>query len=306
VALRKHRDSIDEALYERALAAIAAAEMSVERSLVLRSVARDPRVGPLLVSSLGADDASVRAAAARGLELLADRRYSPAVAAALASERDSEVFRRLAAAATLLGAEVPYPALRRQLSSIETASEALVAAAGSLSRYGARRSSYLRSAFREALRAEDPRVRAGAARALLVCDDREAWRALVFTLDDAVPEVRLAAASALAHLAVAEATPAIEARWRVEEDPRVLPALLDAAAAPDRRPVRAPELGGRAGDESVRVRIVAVGEEGRSGVPVEILLPDGRWLRMRTLPSGELVVVDLPAAVVDVRVKVAE
>ena len=306
IGLRKHPASIDDDLRERSLRALWRQRMPRTRAWLLRAIARDPSVKPGLLEGLGSDDPSVRATAARAIEILGDRELAPHVTSALADERNVEAFRRLATAATVLGADVPIAALHRHLSSAETGPEAMAAAAASLPSYGVRQQEDLRRALRAALRSDHDRVRAGAARALSIARDREAWRALVVTLDDPAPEVRLAAATALAELGVPAAAPGAQARLRVEEDPRIALVLEDAARAPNGRRARPPELGVAPGREAVRVRIVARGEEGRAGVPVDVVVPDGRWLRMHTLPSGELVVVDLAAGILDVRVRVSE
>jgi hypothetical protein len=306
IGLRKHAASIDDDLRERSLRALWRRRMPRPRAWLLRAIARDASVKPGLREGLASDDPTLRATAARAIEVLGDPELGPNVASALAREENVEAFRRLATAATVLGVDVPIAALHRHLASAETGPEAMSAAAQSLPSYSVRRRDDLRRTLRAALRSDHDRVRAGAARALSIARDREAWRALVVTLDDPAPEVRLAAATALAELGVTAATPGIEARLRIEEDPQVALALEDAAAAPGARGAPPPELGRAPGREAVRVRIVARGEEGNRGVPVDVVVPDGRWLRMHTLPSGELVVVDLVAGVVDVRVRISE
>ncbi len=304
VGLRKWGELAGDDARERGFRALASRAAGDPRSLLLRSIARDPDVIEPLVRALRSEEPASRALAARGLELGGDEDAADAVARALVEERDPEAYRRMALAAASLGAKVPYRDVRPHLDSIDVGPEAMALAAASARAYSRRERDRVARLLRTGLRAEDARVRAGAARALAVSGDREAWRALVFALDDAAPEVRLAAATALADLGVAEAAPGVLARWRVEEDPRVAPALL--AAAGSGRSRVPPERGAAGGSEAVRVRIVAVSGESQRGVPVEVVLPDGRWLRIRTLPSGELILVDLPASVADVRVRVSE
>ena len=306
IGLRKHAASIDDDLRERSLRALWHRRMPRPRAWLLRAIARDASVLPGLRDGLASDDPVLRATAARAIEVLGDPVIGPQLASALSREDNVEALRRLLTAATVLGVDVPISALHRHLASAETGPEAMAAAARSLPSYSARRREDLRRTLRAALRSDQDRVRAGAARALSIAQDREAWRALVVVLDDPAPEARLAAATALAELGVAAAAPAVLARLRIEEDPQIALALEDAATAPAARRAAPPELGRAPGREAVRVRIVARGEEGRGGVPVDVVVPDGRWLRLHTLPSGELVVVDLASGVVDVRVRVSE
>jgi HEAT repeat protein len=156
--------------------------------------------------------------------------------------------------------------------------------------------------LRSALRDQDPRTRAAAARALAIARDRSAWRALVTRLDDGAPEVRLAAALALESLGVPEARDALLAGARVEEDPAVASALLDAAEPTERSRGPVP----RRGNEIFRARVVAEEAEAIARVMIDIVLPDGDWLRIATLETGEIVLADLPAGSADLRVRVGQ
>ena len=91
---------------------------------------------------------------------------------------------------------------------------------------------------------------------------------------------------------------ALLASARVEEDPAVLSALLD-AAEPTRRRESV-----RRGSEIFRARVVAEAAEAVARVTVDIVLPDGEWLRIATLETGEIVIADLPAGTADLRVRV--
>src|SRR5690606_24204451 len=91
----------------------------------------------------------------------------------------------------------------------------------------------LRRTARRALRADEARVRAGAALALGEAGDRSAWRALVALLEDDHDAVRLAAARSLASLDVEASREALAARERVERHPGVRRALR-AALEPGR------------------------------------------------------------------------
>ena len=85
----------------------------------------------------------------------------------------------------------------------------------------------------------------------------------------------------------------------MEDDEVVARALRDAVGSLRPFPAR-----GLTGDQVLRVRIVT-GEGVADGrIPVDVVLPDGRWARMRTLASGELLLVDLPSGSADVRVRV--
>jgi len=136
--------------------------------------------------------------------------------------------------------------------------------------------------------------------ALATAEDRTAWRALAVALDDPAREVRLAVARALERLAVPDAAAEIEARLRVEDALDVRSALADAAGAAERRPA---SHRGMRGQEVLRVRVMAAGAQEAEPIPVDVLLPDGRWLRTETLPGGELLLADLPSARADVRVR---
>ncbi len=118
-------------------------------------------------------------------------------------------------------------------------------------------------------------------------------------LDDPAPEVRHAAARALSALGSDLSRAAIGRRLRVEEDEIVAQALRDARAGGRPFPAR-----GLVGDQVLRVRVVTGSGVADSRIPVDVVLPDGRFLRMRTLSSGELLIVDLPSGSADVRVRV--
>jgi hypothetical protein len=102
--------------------------------------------------------------------------------------------------------------------------------------------------------------------------------------------VRLAAARALAAIGGAQAAQALRVQARVERDP-----LVRAAALGETTPAvpAAPLV------LEARVRTEAAPTHERP--LLDVLLDDGRWLRMRTLPAGELILEDLPAGQADVR-----
>ncbi len=274
----------------------------VPRTLLLRALARDPWVAPWLRKALGSSRAGRRAIGALGLEVLGDRSQGAFVVKALGSEQDPEAFRRMASAALALGAPAPFAVIEPRFDDPSVASEAMALAAGSAPEMSQRQRTELGEALRRALRATDGRTRAGASRGLAILGARAAWRAIATRLEDGLPEVRRAAARALAVLAVPASAAVLEAQARVEDDASVRLALSDAAAVAEgqrRRPLAFDE----AGDEVLRVRVAALAQGRREGVPVDVVLPDGRWLTLTTLPGGELLLPDLPAGRADVRVR---
>jgi HEAT repeat protein len=302
VGLRKWGPQLGAKLRRRARSSLrrAARRAPARRGLLLRALAGDRRVASRLVSGLRGADASLRAVSAHGLQLLGARDHREALVGALRDESDPEAFRRMARATWELGARVALSALWEPMRRGATRPEAMILAAKSMPEAPRRSRLRLRERLRRELRSAEPRTRAAAARALAEADDRAAWRALVERLEDGAAEVRLASARALQVLAVAEARPGIEARRRVERNPRVRAALADAASAPRRRPL--PGFQAR-GSGVLRVGVAA--PDGQSGsVSVDVVLRDGRWLKMRTLETGELLLADLPAGEADVRVRV--
>jgi HEAT repeat protein len=278
----------------------AALDPADPRAWVLGALARLPAAGDWARAGLASADPAHRSAAAHALGLLGHARHATPVAQAALREDDPTAFAALAHAAVMLDAQVPLGPMQALLRRAAVAPDALVLAARSLEGALPAERRALREHARRSLRADDPRLRAAAARSLAEAGDITAWRALVTRLDDPAPEVRLAAARALECLAPDPAIPALRARWRIEEDPWVRHALRDAAEAGRRRPVRGFGAGGR---EVLRVRIASEGAA--APVTVDVVLPDGRWLRLPSLVTGELFVADLPAGTVDVCVRVA-
>lgn len=272
------------------------------RGWALRALAGMTEVAAPARAALGSRAAATRLAGARALELLGRSADAGAIGEALRAERDPDVFRALARAGLALGTRSPIGGLWRWIERAGTAPEAMVLAARSLPGASYRTRERLRETLRARLRAADPRVRAGAAWALAESGDTEAWRALAERLDDSVAEVRLSAARALGVLAAPASLDALAARARVENDPRVRTALSDAIRACRGASAGPPRSFAVAGDEIFRMR-VAVAEVHRT-LLVDVVLPDGRWLRMRTLPTGELFLTGLPAGTADVRVRV--
>jgi len=298
VCLRRYADvaPTDDARAARAILG----EGEGARALLLRAVARDRSAHDEIIAWLSSDDAEKRAVAALSAEVHPDSSLVEPLISALASEEDPEAYRRIAGALSSLDVAVDAPALLiARFDDLQVGPEAMLLAAVAYedaNRWTQRR---LGAAFRRALRAADVRLRTGAAWALARTGDRAAHRPLAVALDDAAPEVRHAAARALSALSAARASRAIDRRLRVEEDEVVAQALRDALST--RRPFPARGL---SGDQVLRVRIVVGAGVVDSRIPVDVVLPDGRFLRMRTLASGELLLVDLPSGSADVRVRV--
>ncbi len=302
IALRRHEATIDGDTRRDALALLQRPRSGrdVELALVLRAVARDRSVGAHAARGLASEDSMRRSSGAHALELLGDRAYADEIAKAIDDERDAEAFRRLATAGAKLGSLAPLRVLRPWLGDPETAPEAMMLAASELESLERADRTELRMLFRASLRHADPRVRCGAALALGRARDRASWRALIDRMLDGVTEVRFAAARALEAIAAPQATAQIVAEARVEADPRVR-AAIEAAAGASERGVSLP--GEPTGDGVLRTRVML---ETANGVQVDVVLPDGRWLRMRTLPHGDVLLTDLAYGTADVRVRVAE
>ncbi len=252
-----------------------------------------------LDAALDADDRGDRARAALGIACAgqASAATRARLAARLRVERDPAAYRMLAMAASVLDLPVEV-ATESPFWDPETAPEAMWLVSGALPRASARARQTLGRALRTALRSSDARVRAGAALALARAGDRAAWRALVAALEDPHDAVRLAAARALGTLGVPESVSAIAARERVERRPAVRRALRRGLESAER--TAPPALRGR---EVLYVRVVTAPGVGLAPVEVDVLLPDGRWLRPLVLAGGEVLIPDLPRADAEVQVR---
>ncbi len=301
IALRRDRGQLSPATRRGALELLRSLP-SAERSLLLRALARDDSVREPLIAALGAADPARRASAAQASAWLQDPRLGPALLRALRDERDAEAARRMAEAAAGLGLAVEPRVLLRLLSDPETAPEAMQLAAVAADPAQAPRA--LRVRLRRALGSHQPqRVRVGAALALAALGERSARPALLAALEDGSARLRLAAARALGALGGVDTAASLAARARVERDPRVRQAELQAAA---RAGVAAPLF--ERGDRVLEARVQSQGaprDAQAGGSPwrplLDVLLPDGRWLRLRAQAGGELIVADLPPGVADVR-----
>ena len=228
----------------------------------------------------------------------------------LAREPDAEAFRRLADAARALGAVAPLGPLLARAYDPDTGPEALALAATSLAAASPDDRRRFAVLARAALCSSDDRLRAAAAYALAVAHDVRAARALLDAVRAALDEdstrspslpVALAAARALAALpAAASLAPELAAEARACGDLRVRAALLDAASAATHQRAA---LADTRGAEVLHVRLLLAGSPRPDGVGVDVRLADGRVLRRRTLPSGELFVFDLAAGLADVTLR---
>lgn len=267
---------------------------------VLRALAGDRSVA----AQVGA-----RLQAASGEELLALTIASvalPAVGAqpanrrALAARLENPLpdadFRAIAQSMVTLGIAVEPRRALAYLRRAATAPEALALVAPSLGRASERLRTRLRRAMRRGLRDADPRVRAAAALALARAGERAAASSLARALDDSRPAVRLAAARALHVLGGARGR--IVARYGLEREPAVRSAL-GAAMRPTDRP---PPVYVRGAACAIR-RVEGAAERSR---PVDLRLPDGRWLRTSTFSNGYVVLPDVPERGLEVRTSADE
>jgi len=294
IALRAFADDLPGD--ERARARALIHSLPPERRLLLSGLARDDEALGAIIDGLAARRSSERATAAAAAALLGDTDAGPALLAALARERDHESGRRMASAARQLGVRAPLSALWPLLAIVETAPEAMLLAAASADRdVPADRD--LRVHLRRALSSRKPaRVRASAALALGALGDRAGFTPLHAALSDPSTRVRLAAVRALGALGGSEVARACEAHARVERDALVRRAALAVAE----RDGRAAEIAPR-GELVLEARVIGVEPAARERPLVDVLLEDGRWLRMRADAHGELIVADLPAGTADLR-----
>ncbi|MDD9934658.1 MAG: HEAT repeat domain-containing protein [Myxococcales bacterium] len=282
-----------EGLRERGLSWLRGLPASPARR-ARRALAQEPQVGPRVAAALRGQDVGARAAAGWAALWLADPELSAPVAAALARERDPEVFRRLAAAAGVLRAPVAPGVLEAHFERPETGPEALLLAA-TLAMGEPPRA--LRLRLRRLLSSRsNPRVRVASARALAVLGDRSAVAPLLAALSDPAAELRMASARALSVLAPERARRELRAHGRIEVDGRVRGAVRRLSRAQE-TVVLAP-AGGRVLQARLRGPAVPRG----LGPEVDVLLQDGRWLRMRPLFEGHILLADLPGGRAQLRV----
>jgi HEAT repeat protein len=265
------------------------------RRLQLSALARDPDALSAIREGLAAQRAGERAAAASAAALLGDGELAEGLISALERERDLDAARSMAQAALQLGARAPRAGWWRLLSLRELAPEAMQLAAAGADRSAPERA--LRVYLRRALASRRPaRVRAASALALGALGDQRAFSSLRAALADPSTRVRLAAVRALGALGGVESARACAAHARVERDARVRRAAHEVAA----RDGRALAIAER-GELVLEARVIGVDEAGRERPLVDVLLDDGRWLRVRAGAGGELIVADLPAGTAELR-----
>jgi len=272
------------------------------RNTVLRALALDATVRPRLAELIRSEVTTERAHGALGSLLLGADATSlrPEIGQALIRESDPAVFRLLAMTALQVGAALDPARIDARWWDPSTAPEALWLAGAHLGSAARRTQRRARRAMRRSLRAAQPRVRAGAALALAIARDRNAWRALVAALGDEHDSVRLAVARALESLGDERANEALLAQARVEQVESVRHALLDAASSSRRR--APPAI--RPGHALLYARVsTAAGLSRGPDLAVDVLLPDGRWLRTFALETGEVFLADLPAGEAEVQVR---
>jgi hypothetical protein len=154
---------------------------------------------------------------------------------------------------------------------------------------------YLRRVLRDAPSA---RERAGAALALGMMRDRRGRSSLLAALRDVASAVRVASARSLAVVGDRSAAERLAALARVEADPAVRSALQSASARL-RRPRVDPAP---AGPLLQGVEVLQLQLSGSGARLLDVGLPDGRLLRVRTAETGELTLADLPKGAADIRI----
>jgi hypothetical protein len=271
-----------------------------QRNLLARALARDPGVSQRLLTGLGSGDATMRATAAHGIELLGRRIPGVALVRALREESDPEAFRRLATAAFNLGIDAPAMGAR-WFSDPETTPEALLLAAHSAPAASPAQRARLAARLRRTLRSRSaqPRCRAAAALGLALMQDRSAGAALRSALEDGSARVRLAAVRALWFLGATGWGETLKRHAAVEKDGQVRGEALRALATLDRGFRQQPLL--LRGQESLYLGVRVSNGFDPKAVLVDVLPADGRWLRFRPEPDGSLLVADLPPGLVEVR-----
>jgi HEAT repeat protein len=302
VGLRRWRSRLGDDLRRRGQGIIRAVADD-ERRMLLRALARDQEVSATLAAGIRQSSARTRAASAYGIELLGKATLGAALLRAMGDETDPEAFRRQASAAVRLGIYAPHRILKGHFSNPGTAPEAFVLAAKSSGTASERNRRDLAISLRRALRSrtEVPaRTRAAAALSLAYLRDRNAGTALVVSLSDPSAQVRLAAVTAIGSLGGARSAAALESHARVEMQSAVRSNALRVAAS--LRAGRSPTVGDSR-NEILVVHVVDATGEGGGRPPVEVLFDDGRWARFRPLSGGELMLVDLDSALVELRIQ---
>lgn len=259
-------------------------------SILTRALARDSDVSRWLRAGLADANAQRRAESALGFELLGDGSALDALTAALRREEDAECYRRMAMAILSLRGYVEAETLFHHLADVQRGPESLLLLARELPALSYRDRRRTREAMRRFLRANDPRVRATAARALGIAHDTEAVGALLRLLDDEVPAVRVACARALASFALSDAQRArVRGIARTETDSHVFDLLRMVADGyvVSRHDVR------ESGSRVLVARWVNHTTTTSAQTSVDVVLEDGRWLRMTPMTEGLILLADL-------------
>jgi HEAT repeat protein len=294
IALRRFAANLDGDVTRQARLVLRALPQG-ERRLLLLAIARDPAALQEASAALAAVDAGMRASAASALAAFGDAEVGRALLAALASERDLEAKRSMLQAAGTLQLDAPNALIERMLADPDTAPEAM-----QLCREHAGKAApkELRVALRRALSASNtPRTRVSAALALAQLQDSAARPALELALGESSARLRLAAVRALSALGGSRIALALRRHARIERDPLVRRVALEAVAH-----AGVPAALLERGQLALEVRVRAERGAAQQHPRLEVLLEDGRWLRLRALPGGELVVPDLPEGEAEVRV----
>jgi len=292
LALRSFEESLPDAQIEAARELLRALPAG-ERRLLLLALARDPQALPATRSALAAADPRWRASAAAAAALLANAELAPELIAALAREREPEAARALALACAELGAAAPLASLWRWIARDDTAPEAMLLAAQHADRSAP--DPKLQVHLRRVLASRRPaRLRSAAALALGALGEASARTPLWAALADPATRVRLAAARALGALGGAEPARLCRSHARIERDPLVRRTALAVALAGGRT---LPLL--QRGPLVLEVR-VGQAEPGERPL-LDVLLADGRWLRLRAHPGGELILGGLPPGSAELR-----
>jgi HEAT repeat protein len=163
---------------------------------------------------LASPDENVRAAAALALGEIGDERVEEDIKEKL-RDRSPEVVN--AAKRALEARRVSNQIVRPVMKFVQP-------------RYS-RRSPFDRARMRMDLRSVEVDDVCAAAIGLALSGDKQSWRAIATRLDAATPRIRMCAAKSLSALANPEAASLLGAYARVEEDPMVQRAILDAAVA---------------------------------------------------------------------------
>lgn len=292
VALRTWSEDVTGADRESALRAMVRHRdtVPVEISYLARALARDSDITRWLVEGLHSSSASRRAVCAWALELSPDASARPALREALRTEEDPEAFRRCAMALVAAGGSVSPEFLWSRLAGNQIGPEILILLSLSLPGANERDRRLIREAMRRGLRAPDARTRAAAARALSIAHEVAATGALLHALEDSNVAVRIAAVRALATLRVTDATRlAIRAFSRTEQDGAVYELLRSVAdgSNSDRHDSRA------LGSHVLIARWINHGGLNSAHATVDIVLNDGRWLRVEPAVDGYILASDL-------------